>query len=151
MADNSGRQRPLIGVGVLVWRGQQLLLGKRISSDVAACWQFPGGHLEVGESVLDCARREALEETGLALTGLRHLGFTEKPFRIAGRDYITLLVSAESSVAQPQVMEPDKCELWQWFDHRQLPSPLFEPIEIFLGQHDDLYALHLSSSILSKD
>jgi 8-oxo-dGTP diphosphatase len=147
VCDNS--QRPLIGVGVLVWRGEQLLLGKRITDTQQSCWQFPGGHLENGESVIACARREVQEETGLAITAPRHLGFTDKSFNLAGRSYITLLVSAESPSGEPRVREPDKCEHWQWFDYQQLPSPLFKPIEIFLSQQAGLYRMHQSSVILS--
>lgn len=32
-------------------------------------WSFPGGGLRLGETMADCARREALEETGLRLGG----------------------------------------------------------------------------------
>ena len=32
-------------------------------------WSFPGGGQRLGETLLDCARREALEETGLKLGG----------------------------------------------------------------------------------
>lgn len=133
-----------------MWRGKQLLLGKRIAGTLQPCWQFPGGHLENGESVIACARREVQEETGLAITALRHLGFTDRSFNMDGRSYITLLVSAEAASGEARVREPDKCEHWQWFDYQRLPSPLFEPIEIFLSQQADLYRLHQSSVILSN-
>lgn len=165
--------RPGVGVGVLVWRGKQLLLGKRLSTVQAeeqfACWQFPGGHIESGESVIECASREVFEETGLKVKALRHLGFTEKAFFIGESQYITLLVSCEYESGEAQALEPDKCELWQWFDYKQLPAPLFEPIRIFLAQlstaqlsrsaqarlpraappQGDLYALHEASMVMS--
>ena len=63
--------RPTIGVGVLVWREKQLLLGKRLADKQDICWQFPGGHLENNESVIECAVRELREETGLKVKSLR--------------------------------------------------------------------------------
>jgi 8-oxo-dGTP diphosphatase len=137
--------RPQIGVGVLVWRGKQLLLGKRIMQDRENCWQFPGGHLEYGETVNECAAREVMQETGLRVKALRHLGFTDRPFITAGKPYISLLVSCDYDTGELKTLEPDKCECWQWFDYHRLPSPLFEPIVIFLGQNADLYQLHSSS------
>ncbi|MFV2003841.1 MAG: NUDIX hydrolase [Gammaproteobacteria bacterium] len=141
--------RPTIGVGVLVWRDRQLLLGKRIAKDQSSCWQFPGGHLENGESVTACASREVAEETGLKVKDLRHFGFTDRTFVLGGSPYITLLVSCEYESGQALTLEPDKCEVWQWFDYQRLPEPLFKPIEIFLLQQDDLYALHKSSSVFT--
>ena len=157
----TSQSRLLIGVGVVIWRGEQILLGKRVGeqddgSDEGV-WQFPGGHLEAGESVTACAAREVKEETGLMVQGFRHLGYTEMPFTVAGKQYITLLVSCEYAGGEPRVMEPDKCSQWQWFDYRmlprQMPGPLFEPIEIFMSQLDassstDLLALHRSSLLI---
>ncbi len=146
--------RPVIGVGVLVWREQQLLLGERLSKDESSCWQFPGGHLENNESVTGCARREVLEETGLSIKKLRHLGFTDQLFDIKQQKYMTLLVSCEYKTGEAQVLEPEKCARWQWFDYRELPAPLFAPIRNFLSQiaispGNDLYSLHRASMLLS--
>jgi len=37
-------------------------------------WSFPGGHVERGESIYDCAVREVKEETGLEVSGLKYCG-----------------------------------------------------------------------------
>lgn len=158
-----GSLSPIIGIGVLVWREKKLLLGKRITKDQDNCWQFPGGHLEHNESVIACANREVREETGLKVKDFRHLGFTDKPFDVAQRQYITLLVSCVYDSGEACVLEPEKCALWQWFDYDQLPAPLFRPISSFLRQNTgtqqpglatsisqpDLYAMHCASPVLS--
>lgn len=118
---------PQVGVGVLVMRGGRVLLGRRKGSHGAGSWSAPGGHLEFGETPEDCARREALEETGLALSDLRHGPFSNDLFE--GRHYLTVFILAASAEdAQAQVMEPDKCEGWAWFDWDDLPQPLFAPL-----------------------
>jgi 8-oxo-dGTP diphosphatase len=153
-------ERPLIGVGVLVWHEKKLLLGQRLvtgaaSISLSSCWQFPGGHLESDESVIACAQREVKEETGLTIKNCRHLGFTDQTFSLADKEYITLLVSADYLSGEAQVREADKCASWKWFDYQELPSPLFEPISLFLSQQQasgegrDLYALHRASQSLS--
>ncbi|HBN8230902.1 TPA: NUDIX domain-containing protein [Pseudomonas aeruginosa] len=118
---------PQVGVGVLVMRGGRVLLGRRKGSHGAGSWSAPGGHLEFGETPEDCARREALEETGLALSDLRHGPFSNDLFE--GRHYLTVFILAACAEdAQAQVMEPDKCEGWAWFDWDDLPQQLFAPL-----------------------
>ena len=149
---------PVIGVGVLVWREKKLLLGERLSKVQENCWQFPGGHLEADESVIECASREVLEETSLKVKNCRHFGFTDKTFTAGKHQYMTLLVSCEYISGEAQTLEPDKCAIWKWFDYDRLPSPLFQPITNFLSQlsvlretnaaQKDLYALHRASILL---
>ncbi len=151
---NKNSIRPTIGVGVLVWREQKLLLGKRLAGSKdktqGACWQFPGGHLESKESVIECAVREVREETGLQVRAIRHLGYTNKTFAIAQQPYITLLVSCDYQSGVAQALEPEKCEHWQWFDYQELPTPLFKPISLFMSQCDNLYAQHCASLVLTE-
>ncbi|VAW55336.1 hypothetical protein MNBD_GAMMA06-1485 [hydrothermal vent metagenome] len=152
MADKTSL-RPIIGVGVLIWREQKILLGERLTKGAKMCWQFPGGHLENNESVTACAQREVKEETGLQVKNFRHFGFTDKQFDVTQKKYITLLVSCDYQSGVAETRESDKCAGWQWFDYQQLPSPLFQPISNFLLQlssptEKDLYVRHCVSQIL---
>ncbi|MFO7169011.1 MAG: NUDIX hydrolase [Chloroflexota bacterium] len=127
-------QRPAVGVAAIVMRGERVLLGRRRSGHGAGTWQFPGGHLEWGESIEACARREVLEETGLVVTGLRRGPFTNDIFADEGRHYVTLFVLADCPEGEPQAREPEKCDGWAWFGWGELPQPLFLPIQNLLAQ-----------------
>jgi 8-oxo-dGTP diphosphatase len=59
--------RPLVGVGVVVWHGERLLLIQRGKPPRVGQWSLPGGAQKLGETVAEAARREVLEETGLAV------------------------------------------------------------------------------------
>ena len=57
--------RPFVGVGVVVLRGEQVLLIRRGKPPRLGGWSLPGGAQEVGETVHEAARREVMEETGV--------------------------------------------------------------------------------------
>lgn len=124
--------RPKIGVGVIICREGEVLLGYRRLSHGDGTWSFPGGHLEWMESVSACARREVAEETGLAIDNLRGGPFTNDRFQADGLHYVTLFVVADSSSGIAEREEPDKCDEWRWFPWDSLPRPLFLPVENLL-------------------
>lgn len=123
-----GRRSPLVGVGVLVLREGRVLLGQRKGSHGAGTWALPGGHLEFGETVAQCAVREVLEETGLRIDAVTPAPYTNDVFETEGKHYVTLFVTARSAAGEPVVCEPDKCSEWQWFHWSDLPAPLFAPL-----------------------
>ncbi|QQR92621.1 MAG: NUDIX domain-containing protein [Candidatus Iainarchaeum archaeon] len=120
--------RPRVGVGVLICRDGKVLLGKRLAAHGKGTWSPPGGKMEFGESPLDCAKREILEETNLHLTHMRIGPYTNDVFVSDNLHYITLCVIAEAT-GEPKAMEPEKCAEWKWFAWNELPSPLFLPLE----------------------
>lgn len=60
-------ERPIAAVGLVVWKGDGLLLIQRGRPPRAGQWSLPGGAQELGETVEEAARREAMEEAGIAL------------------------------------------------------------------------------------
>ncbi len=64
----SGREyptRPIPAVGVVIIRGEQVLLIRRGKPPNQGGWSLPGGGIEVGETTRDAARRELREELGI--------------------------------------------------------------------------------------
>ena len=123
---------PKVGVGVILIRGDKVLLGKRIGTHGAGTWNFPGGHLEFGETISECASREVREETGLEVSHFTYGPYTNDFFEAENKHYITVFVLGYSDEGKPKVMEPTKCEEWRWFKWHELPEPLFLPTQNLL-------------------
>jgi 8-oxo-dGTP diphosphatase len=57
--------RPIVAVLAVVVRGEEALIVQRAQQPNAGRWGFPGGVLELGETVAEGAMRELFEETGI--------------------------------------------------------------------------------------
>ncbi|NCC21069.1 MAG: NUDIX domain-containing protein [Alphaproteobacteria bacterium] len=126
--------RPKVGVGVIVVSGRgEILLGLRRNAHGEGTWAFPGGHLEAGESFSECARRETREETGLEIEDCRCVGATNDIFEAEDKHYITIYMLCTAAPGEPAILEPHKCERWQWFKRDALPDPLFLTIRNLLA------------------
>jgi len=127
-------KRPKVGVGVIITKDNKILLGKRKNSHGDGTWCFPGGHLEFGESLEDCSIRETAEETGIKIKNIHFSTITNDIFKNEDKHYITIFMLADYDSGEVNLMEPEKCEKWAWFDWNKLPEPLFLPIQNLLKQ-----------------
>ena len=64
----------IIGVGV-IWNDQQQILidRRRPGGMMGGLWEFPGGKLELGETVEECIKREIWEELAIEIEVGKHL------------------------------------------------------------------------------
>ena len=58
---------PMVGVGVVVWKDETVLLIQRGKPPRAGAWSLPGGRQELGETTREAGMREVLEETGIKI------------------------------------------------------------------------------------
>lgn len=129
------RPLPRVGVAVIIVRDGLVLVGRRLGGTHGhETWQFPGGHLEFGESIAHCAVREAAEETGLEVFVTAYGPFTNDRFEAAGKHYVTLFVLADAPLGTPRVLEPEKCAEWRWCAWDAIPEPRFLSLQHLLQQ-----------------
>ncbi len=120
--------RPLIGVGVIVFKDDRVLLIRRGKPPRAGQWSLPGGRQRLGETVRATAAREVREETGCEVEVTALLDVLDSLTRDAGGEiqYHYTLVdflaewrggeaqaagdAAEVVWADPDALEP--YELW---------------------------------------
>lgn len=121
-------EAPRVGVGVIVTKGERVLLIKRKGVHGQGTWSTPGGHLEYGESPEACAARETKEEIGVHVAKVRALGFTNDVFEESGRHYITLWMTGEHAAGEVTVAAPYEVSEVDWFTWDALPEPLFLPL-----------------------
>jgi 8-oxo-dGTP diphosphatase len=58
-------KQPMLGVLTIVINGDKVLLGERTKEPFYGYWAAPGGKIKFGETIIETAERELLEETGL--------------------------------------------------------------------------------------
>jgi ADP-ribose pyrophosphatase YjhB (NUDIX family) len=96
MQDQSrGPSEFVVRVGVAPERDGRVLMVTESKPDVRGMLNLPGGHVELGESLTDAARREVIEETGLdvTLSGLVGIFTAVSPL---GRHVLRFVFSATS-------------------------------------------------------
>jgi 8-oxo-dGTP diphosphatase len=101
-----------VGVhGVIANRGRILIL-KRASamSYKPECWDLPGGHLALGESLNNCLLREVKEETGLDVAIERLVGL----HKLEADPYLQALYACRLTIYQPIKLRPQEHTQSRW-------------------------------------
>ncbi|MBS3084185.1 NUDIX domain-containing protein [Candidatus Pacearchaeota archaeon] len=118
-----------VGIAAVIQKDGKVLFHKRKGKHAPGVWAFAGGHLEFNEGLEEAIRREIKEETGLdvgKVTGPIFVANNTYPNE--GKHYITLFMNAEYIGGEAKIMEPEKCECWNWFSKEELPENLMPPI-----------------------
>ena len=125
--------RPHVGVAVIIAQDGRVLLLKRKGAHGEGTWAPPGGHLEFGESLEECAMRETLEETGVVISNVQFVAITNDVFGSEQKHYVTIWVEASYESGQARVAYSDKVEDVTWAAWNALPQPLFLPLRNLLS------------------
>ena len=119
-------------------RDGRVFLAKRHGAHGEDTWASAGGHLENGETLEDCARREAMEELGVTVGGLRFLCLSN--IIAYGKHYVDIEFVGDIEGQEPRLMELDAFYDSGWFPLDNLPEPLFRAMRYAVdsygtGQH----------------
>ncbi|MGI5826469.1 MAG: NUDIX domain-containing protein, partial [Patescibacteria group bacterium] len=87
----------------------------------AGTWALPGGHLELGEKLVDAAKRELKEELDIEAKELQLIAITDP---LIMPQYIHIAFFLKNYEGSYRLMEPGKCEQWSFFDIDKLPEDI---------------------------
>ena len=121
--------RPLVGVGVVFVRQGEVFLAQRRGAHGEDTWGSAGGHLEFGETLEECARREALEELGVEVGELRMLCLSN--IVAYDRHYVDVEFLGDIGDQEPVPTASDgSFGDYGWHPLLDPPEPLFEPMKL---------------------
>jgi len=128
--------RPHLGVGILLIRDNKLLLVKRKYNPDAGYWSIPGGHIELGEKVIDAAEREGFEETGFKVKVTQLAGIIDK-----------IMYDKQGQIEYHYVLINYFVEQFEG-DHNQQPIPDSDALEAKFVNFDELKSYKLTESLI---
>jgi ADP-ribose pyrophosphatase YjhB (NUDIX family) len=107
---------PRVVAAIIVSNRGRVLLQQRAVEPRAGFWTFPGGFLEIGETVEEGAARETLEEVGLEVTPERIVGVYSRP-----QVGIVLVAYEAESASDAAFVGDTESQQVQWFERSDIP------------------------------
>lgn len=121
---------PKVAAGVLVLRGNEVLLVRRVNEPFRGLWTLPAGFVNGGEDPAEAATRECLEETGLNVKVTRVYDIVAGREHPRGADFV-IVYAAE--VVGGVMQAEDDADAVEWFDRANLPPLAFLATRKVLG------------------
>jgi ADP-ribose pyrophosphatase YjhB (NUDIX family) len=118
--------RPLLGVGALIFDGPRVLLVERGKPPLVGYWSLPGGLVETGERLEEALVREVFEETGLRITADSIATVFERimPDDSGACEYHYVLIDFYCSIHGGDLRPGDDSKSAQWFEIDSLETLL---------------------------
>ncbi|HTT07479.1 MAG TPA: NUDIX hydrolase [Gammaproteobacteria bacterium] len=111
-------------------RQLKVLLIQRAYDPYAGCWALPGGFLDAGEDLIDCALRELLEETGIHAPMLQQLHAFGRADRDPRERVITVAYYGLLPGGPVEPRAGSDADAARWHDLKRLPPLAFDHRDI---------------------
>ncbi|MEU6673793.1 NUDIX domain-containing protein [Streptomyces sp. NPDC046925] len=119
--------------GAVVQHEGNVLLVRRSVPEGDLVWQFPAGKVECGESSLEAAARETLEEAGVVVEPLTVVG--ERLHPVTGRRVVYVVCRWLSGEPRPVSPREASAAEWVTLDEMQdrIPGGVYGPVWNYLA------------------
>jgi 8-oxo-dGTP diphosphatase len=111
-------------------RQLKILLIQRTNDPYAGYWVLPGGFLDAGEDLIDCAVRELLEETGIRAPTLQQLHTFGRADRDPRERVITVVYYGMLPGGSIEPRAASDARAARWHDLKRLPQLAFDHRDI---------------------
>lgn len=120
---------------------KNVLLIKRKNDPYKGMWSFPGGFMDINETLIETANRELFEETGIKTNELTLFGIYDSPLRDPrGRTIGVVYYALLENIIEPQ--SGDDAAQAQWFSIKHIPPLAFDHNIIIRDILNKLSTLH---------
>jgi 8-oxo-dGTP diphosphatase len=109
----------------------KVLLIERAHDPFAGCWAFPGGFVDIDETIDTAARRELQEETGIENMYLEQLYTFGKVDRDPRGRVVSVAYYALVNLSDYSIQAASDASKAAWFPVNELPPLAFDHQEIF--------------------
>ncbi|HIK08082.1 MAG TPA: 8-oxo-dGTP diphosphatase MutT [Trichormus sp. M33_DOE_039] len=111
----------IIGVAVIWNDHKQILIDRRRPEGaMGGLWEFPGGKVEVGETIEDCIKREIDEELGVSVTVGEHLITIDHTYT-----HLRVTLTVHHCYLVAGVPQPLECDEVRWVNLDELEQFAF--------------------------
>jgi 8-oxo-dGTP diphosphatase len=114
-----------VGVGVVIFDTDgRVVLAKRgsLARNEKNRWEFPGGSVEFGETLVHALVREIAEEYGFEIEVQELLDVVDHFIPDEGQHWVSPTFICRVKSGTPHIREPHKCEGIGWFSIDEIPE-----------------------------
>jgi mutator protein MutT len=116
-----------VGVGALVFNTEgKVFMSQRgpKATNERGCWEFPGGKVSFGETLIEAVKREFFEEYGMVIEITELLTVDDHILPAEQQHWVSPTYLGYHVSGEPAILEPEKCSGIGWFALAELPAPL---------------------------
>jgi 8-oxo-dGTP diphosphatase len=127
-----------VGVGAVIVDDEgRLFLARRGSAvkNERGLWEFPGGAVELGETLAKALRREMREEYGIEIAVGELLDVADHILPDEGQHWVSPAFICTIVSGEPSIQESTKCTEIGWFALEEVPDDLTQITRVNLAHY----------------